>query len=138
MSYLLSQQTKAGEQCYHELEAETCNGLQKRKSARIFPTKQTSVITSSRSRLPLPAGAPCLPPPHPPNSVLKKTAESNLRQPFVEWTNSDKAMLHEAIFLATFCCETSCKKDFTCNTPVLQPATATKCCVARKVEISFV
>ena len=39
-------------------------------------------------------------------------------------------MLHEAIFLATFCCETSCKKDFTCNTPVLQPATATKCCVA--------
>ena len=41
-----------------------------------------------------------------------------------------KAMLHEEIFLATFCCETSCKKDFTCNTPVLQPATATKCCVA--------
>ena len=43
-----------------------------------------------------------------------------------------KAMLHEAIFLATFCCETSCKKDFTCNNvnPVLQPATATKCCVA--------
>ena len=39
-------------------------------------------------------------------------------------------MLYEAIFLATFCCETSCKKDFTCNTPVLQPATATKCCVA--------
>ena len=28
------------------------------------------------------------------------------------------------------CCETSCRKDFTCNTPVLQPATATKCCVA--------
>ena len=42
----------------------------------------------------------------------------------------NKAVLHEAIFLATFCCETSCKKDFTCNTPVLQPATATKCCVA--------
>ena len=41
-----------------------------------------------------------------------------------------KAMLHEAIVLATFCCETSCKKNFTCNTPVLQPATATKCCVA--------
>ena len=41
-----------------------------------------------------------------------------------------KAMLQEAIFLATFCCETSCKKDFTCNTPVLKPATATKCCVA--------
>ena len=36
-----------------------------------------------------------------------------------------KAMLHEAIFLAT-CLATSCKKDFTCNTP----ATATKCCVA--------
>ena len=35
-------------------------------------------------------------------------------------------MLHEAIFLATFCCET----NFACNTPVLQPATATKCCVA--------
>ena len=41
-----------------------------------------------------------------------------------------KAMLHEAIFLATFCCETSCKKDFTCNTPVLKTVTATKCCVA--------
>ena len=27
-------------------------------------------------------------------------------------------------------CEISCKTDFTCNTPVLQPATATKCCVA--------
>ena len=27
-------------------------------------------------------------------------------------------------------CETSCKKDWTCNTPVLQPATATKCWVA--------
>ena len=44
--------------------------------------------------------------------------------------NHLKAMLHEAIFLATFCCETSCKKDFTRNTPVLQTATATKCCVA--------
>ena len=41
-----------------------------------------------------------------------------------------KAMLHEAIFLATFCCETSCNKDFKYNTPLLQPATATKCCVA--------
>ena len=41
-----------------------------------------------------------------------------------------KAMLHEAIFFAFFCCETSCKKGFTCDTPVLQPATATKCCVA--------
>ena len=27
-------------------------------------------------------------------------------------------------------CETSCKKNFTCNTPFLQPATATKCCVS--------
>ena len=138
MSYLLSQQTKAGEQCYHELEAETCNGLQKRKSARIFPIKQRrqSLQALAFPCLQVPPAFP--PPPPPPNSVLKKTAESNLRQPFVEWTNSDKAMLHEAIFLATFCCETSCKKDFTCNTPVLQPATATKCCVARKVEISFV
>ena len=49
-------------------------------------------------------------------------------------------MLHEAIFLATFCCETSCKKDFTCNTPVLQPATQQNVAlrVARKVEISCV
>ena len=69
------------------------------------------------------------------DNFLKKTSIAQIADNWwscleLTWTIPVKAMLHEAIFLATFCCETSCKKDFTCNTLVLQPATATKCCVA--------
>ena len=35
--------------------------------------------------------------------------------------------LQLAMFFSRHRCETSCKKDFTCNTPLLQPETATKC-----------
>ena len=54
---------------------------------------------------------------------------------------SGKAMLHEAIFHATLVatsCVASCKQDFTCDTPFLQPAMQESVAlrVTRKAELS--